>query len=779
MRPTSLIALLALTVACAPDEIPDTQVDLEPEILDQDDDGWLDSDDCDDARADVHPDATEVENGVDDNCDGLVDEGTDAYDDDHDGWTERGGDCNDEDATVAPDAVEIAYDGVDQDCDGADLIDADHDGFDALAAGGDDCDDTDALVFPGADERANHADDNCDGVDDEGTTNFDDDGDGWAEVDGDCDDADDTRSPGIEEIPYDGIDNDCDGVDERDLDGDHHDAEATGGRDCDDTDPTIYEGADEIAYDGVDQDCDGADLVDVDGDGEPALAAGGLDCDDDNAAIRPGLIEVADYLDNDCNGQVDEDTEYGDDDGDGFSEAEGDCDDTSADAYPGQVELPGDGLDNDCDLLKDEVVLSATAATRVRDTSSGTLFGSVLAAGDFDGDGLDDLAIAAPQADDAGSDAGEVWVVPAAAFGQGTIDAAASWSVLGSNSSDTFGASLATVPDLDGDGAPELLVGAPGSSTVGSKDGGAWLIYSLDTVGHVLDESADDVVDVLGTGQNNARGGSAVAAGDLDGDGLADMVVASSTASSSKGKVWLTEGVIGTSGGYGAFDLGAGGLGTITGADNNDELGGQLAVLKDLDGDGYGELAVTATGEGAVYLFAGDDLAISKTSSDADARIEGPTRAFGAFTAADLDNDGDLDLIGADPDTGLYVWLNDGLGFTGTLRDTDADVEIGTAGQDLGTTLALGDLDNDGTLDLLLGAPGNSLEISGGGAVWITDAAQLLSADGFAIEAIATPILGDVEDAAAGGALVIGDGFWATGGETSSAVGYSWLVLVD
>ena len=62
--------------------------------------------------------------------------------------------------------------------------------------------------------------------------------------------------------------------------------------DCDDTNNTIYPGATEVPYDDIDQDCDGADLKDVDGDGYDATVAGGNDCNDNDATtINPGLIE--------------------------------------------------------------------------------------------------------------------------------------------------------------------------------------------------------------------------------------------------------------------------------------------------------------------------------------------------------------------------------------------------------------------------------------------------------------------------------------------------------
>src|SRR5439155_922697 len=66
---------------------------------------------------------------------------------------DRGRDCDDGNATIPPGALEVPYDGIDQDCSGGDLADADHDGYNAIAAGGNDCDDTRAAVHPGATER--------------------------------------------------------------------------------------------------------------------------------------------------------------------------------------------------------------------------------------------------------------------------------------------------------------------------------------------------------------------------------------------------------------------------------------------------------------------------------------------------------------------------------------------------------------------------------------------------------------------------------------------------
>ncbi len=120
--------------------------------------------DCDDTNALTYPEAAEVFDLQDNDCDSDVDEGTDGYDDDGDGVSEADGDCND----------------------------ASED------------------VFPGAPETGDSLDNDCDGTVDESTGLYDDDGDGFAEVNQDCDDTNPDINPSATEI-CDGFDNDCDG----------------------------------------------------------------------------------------------------------------------------------------------------------------------------------------------------------------------------------------------------------------------------------------------------------------------------------------------------------------------------------------------------------------------------------------------------------------------------------------------------------------------------------------------------------------------------------------
>jgi hypothetical protein len=179
--------------------------------------------------------------------------------DGHDAPQWGGDDCDDDRDDVHPTAPETWYDGVDADCDGGNDFDQDGDGARAEGEGGTDCDDLDPDVVPGAVEVDNGVDDDCDGLTDETPSNTDGDGDGFSEVAGDCDDANDAIFPGQTEIFYDGVDQDCDPSNEYDRDGDGYDAVAYGGSDCDDGDDAIHPGAIE-RVDGVDNNCDGLRL---------------------------------------------------------------------------------------------------------------------------------------------------------------------------------------------------------------------------------------------------------------------------------------------------------------------------------------------------------------------------------------------------------------------------------------------------------------------------------------------------------------------------------------
>lgn len=312
---------------------------------DDDGDGFTTCDgDCDDTNGDVAPKLAEACDGIDNDCDGTInDEDTDA---DLDGVGSCDGDCNDADATVHSGAIELC-DGLDNDCDGQATVggvsetDSDADTFRAC----EECDDTRDDVAPGLPEVCDGIDNNCNGTSADELADVD--ADGWDACAGDCDDDDPLRNPGMVER-CNGEDDDCsgaadmNGVPEVDADGDG----ALVCLDCDDTDDTRYPDAPELCN-GLDDDCDGTETdEDVDGDGDGLGACAG-DCDDTDASNAPGLPELCDGADNDCNALADAIGGEGDADSD-LALACADCDDNNPSRTPGAAESC-DGIDNDCD----------------------------------------------------------------------------------------------------------------------------------------------------------------------------------------------------------------------------------------------------------------------------------------------------------------------------------------------------------------------------------------------------------------------------------------------
>ena len=716
-----------------------------------------------------------VEDFIASTCGRRIGEGTDRYDDDGDGYSENEGDCDDAEAAVNPGAEEIPYDGVDNDCNGGDLTDVDGDGDEGEDAGGDDCDDTLSAVHPGAEEWANGVDDNCDGAIDEDIDNSDDDGDGYSEAEGDCDDAEAAINPGAEEIPYDGVDNDCDFYDLRDVDGDGYDSELVGGSDCDDDDPGINPEADDTPYDGIDQDCDGADLTDVDGDG---WTPDDGDCDDTEPDANPGMDEAPDYIDNDCDGTLDEGTERYDDDGDGYSEVAGDCNDEDSEQGPRAVEI-NDGIDNNCNDLTDERNLDDAVAIFNEGISS---IGYTIDAGDFNGDGVQDIVIGD---DSYAVGTGQAWVVSGDTAG-GLVDDVALFSVVGSSSS-SVGTTVQFIPDMDGDGDDELLVSAP-SDYLTSYARGEGLTYLIAGGADGLQTPVATVAsDILRGGSRDAYSPSDLAAGDWSGDGISDFALGDygyEHLSTDQGATFIFDGSTGP-GALGIIDVPDTADATILGTAVRDHFGNRLEGLPDLDGDGYGELLIMATDEYNAYLFDGDEV----FAGSGDIRASSATAIFtdsidksgwaSGMTAGDFDGDGDTDIaIGNySNDSTVAFFDNDG-GFSGTIDKSVADAVVSGYSDGLGTSLTSADVDGDGMDELIASAYAFSEIKYRAGAVFVFDADDLAVLDGSNHVDVGRPIVAEDADVYWGYSTVAADGWWAAGTRGSSGSPYDATVHI-
>ena len=685
MHRSLLLLLAAATIACSG--------------KDADGDGYPASEDCDDESDAINPGATELCDGVDNDCDGDVDEGVadtwylDADDDGYgnpdattdacaqpDGYVDNDEDCNDSDVAFQPGAPEFCEDPNDYNCDGSvGYEDADGDGVAAC----EDCDDTDAIISPDAPEI-------CDG-----------------------------------------IDNDCDG----DIDVD--------------ADPTV---AFTWYFDG-----------DQDGYGDPAYSINSCDppfgyadnaddCDDTSELAFPGGVEVCDELDNDCDGTVDgADAEdafevFIDVDGDGYgldggatlacevgsglAEQGGDCADDAFDINPGQVEVCNDGLDNDCDGSQTGCAIDAAdAGLALSGVSPQDYAGiSMMGRADVNNDGFPDLFVGANQVTTAASREGAAYVlygpVSTGSMSLGDADAV----LQGPDAASETGITMGEVGDLNGDGLDDVVIASRRANSNGTASGSVFLLLGSNTTwsGALdLENTADH--QWAGDRAYNWMGAGVAGPGDVDGDGFDDLVAGSHGADSNgtdSGTIWLLLGSDDTA--NLADDVGDADA-SWNGERASDFAGSVLAGLGDMDGDGLADFAVgvnrgDAQGAftGVVYVISSADASGSNNLADATALINGDTagdRLGQAIAAAgDMDGDGLADLWagasredtnGADSGAAYLVsgvsdltTLN-GLGVSSVSSASFYGAETSDG---LGAAIGGGeDFDGDGTNDLVLG----------------------------------------------------------------------------
>ena len=571
--------------------------------------------------------------------------------------------------------------------------DLDHDGF-TEAQG--DCDDNDGAVFPDQDELCDGKDNNCNGTADEG---WDVDGDGHlpmtCAIGDDCNDNSAAISPSAVDVPYDGVDQDCDGVDNLDADDDGFDSNAHGGNDCNDTVGSIYPGAPEVAKDGIDQDCDGEDSLDADLDGHDDAAYGGLDCDDEDPAINP---DAFDFI--------------------------------------------ADGTDSDCDTLDGAPVDWNSAPVVITGASSRSdLMGRSVVLCDVDGDGQDDMVVGAPQSS---SNRGEVGVW----FGSESASWTSTMSITDADiritgSTVGFGVQV-RCGDINGDGDNDLLIARPEYST--SYDhtiyyysgGGGWA-STLTESGATASLSVN-----LGAPSGSTLWSWPFEVGDLDGDGMAELLFLGISTGSLNGpdlddRLWIVPGGDWS----GALSLSSVVERRLAPADAEAITG--FKVVDDLNGDGDDELVVESgdwvaggAAAGSVAFLSGMPLTDGAVDALAWASLVGtsgvPAGVGSHSQFGDFDGDGRLDAVLAAPYTtgsgrsnaGAVLFYSDLVAaFSGTGLDAAATADVALAGAAANGYLGaygaeVGDVDGDGHDDLFVvevgggtGGRGRSLVLSG------------------------------------------------------------------
>ncbi len=393
---------------------------------------------------------------------------------------------------------------------------------------------------------------------------------------------------------------------------------------------------------------------------------------------------------------------------------------------------------------------------------------------DIDGDGYADLLVGAPldDAGAAGSDRGRVYLYAGSPYPDGVADAV--WS--GTEAGGQFGASVAALGDYNGDGFADFAVGAPFEAGGGTQRGRVHVFlggYSFPAAASIVLDGAED---------GGGFGWAVARAGDVDGDGRDDLLVGApleSGGGTQRGRAYLFTHAGGTAP-----------LRTYGGLEDRGRFGQALDTAGDFNRDGWFDVAVGAPlddadgntsnnnqDRGRAFLFLGGpaadnvaDLILAGVETDAH---------FGASVAGpfDLNGDGFDDLaVGAPLDDGDGNTSDNGLDAgrvfvffgSGALDGTADLVLAGAAGSRFGAMVArIGDLNNGGAPDLLVGAPDDD----GGGAPGAQRGRAFVFFGGTFLDAVADVVLTGAEDGGHFGSSGFSGGDVNAGGARDLAVG--------
>lgn len=403
----------------------------------------------------------------------------------------------------------------------------------------------------------------------------------------------------------------------------------------------------------------------------------------------------------------------------------------------------------------------------VNNVESGDFLGSALsAAGDVNADGVDDFLVAARLGDGAGTSSGQVFVVfgrtGTSPVGVSAIAAGTGGFVInGAATSDQAGWVARCAGDVNGDGFSDIVIGAPyADPATGADAGRAYVVFGKQTTTAVnLSALGAGGIEFFGPGVN-ARAGTAVdGAGDVNGDGFADLVIGAPyptilSSSTVNDRVYFVFGGSALPASTNLTAIGASVPGFVfQEATGEDRIGDAVAGIGDFNGDGLSDIVVGAPtiaafpeneGPGGAWVVLGKTSQTPVVTSDIalgnggikyfdNGSASGASGGRAVAPAGDVNADGLADFLWSIP-TATFIVNNAGRTFVVHGRTTTSSaintsallngiggfvingdpVSAPETGESSGESLAgAGDVNGDGLSDFLIGAP---LTDAGGGA---------------------------------------------------------------